>query len=183
MAIDPQRVADPDSEGPSQGLLSFYDRLRARVLRATRERGRLVAGATELLLVVPDVFMLLLRLTLDSEVPASTRSLVGGALLYFVVPLDLFPEGVVGVGGFVEDLVIAAAVLSHALSDELEPLVERHWSGPRELRAVLRDTSTAASTLLGENLYARVRALLRRRGIEVADAPASGGARRDDTGR
>lgn len=168
-------------QGPSHGLLSFYDRLRRRVLEAVRQRGRFATATAELLLLVPDVFMLLLRMTLDPEVPASTRSLLGGALLYFVLPLDLFPEGVVGAGGFVEDLVLAAAVLSHALGDELEPLAERHWSGPRPLRSVLRDVSAAASALLGESLYTRVRRALRRRGIEVApDVPShrSGGVMR-----
>lgn len=167
-------LATVGGDGPSRGVLSFYDRLRRRALEAARQRSRLATGAAELLLLVPDVFILLLRLTLDPQVPASTRSLLGGALLYFVLPLDLFPEGLVGAGGFVDDLVIAAAVLAHAMSDELEPALERHWSGPRELRIVLRDVSIAASALLGDSLYARVRRALGRRGIELPEgAPAS----------
>lgn len=170
-------VSAAKTQGPSQGLLSFYDRLRRRVLEAAQERGRFASATIELLLLVPDVFLLLLRLVLDPEVPPRSRSLLGGALLYFVLPMDLFPEGVVGAGGFVEDLVLAAAVLSHALSDELEPLAARHWSGPVPLRAVLRDISTAATALLGENLYARVRRVLRRRGIEVVDEEVAAQAR------
>lgn len=175
MRSDSELVAAAAKRGPSRGLLSFYDRLRQRILDAAQRRGRFTAATIELLLLVPDVFLLLVRLTLDPEVPPRSRSLLGGALLYFVLPFDLFPEGVVGAGGFVEDLVLAAAVLSHALSDELEPLAERHWSGPAPLRAVLRDVSAAATALLGENLYARVRRVLRRRGIEVADETDSSG--------
>ena len=84
---------------PSTGLLSFYDRLRERILRAVERRGGRLGGAVaETLLLAPDVFMLLARLSLDKEVPKETRVLVSGALAYFLLPVDLLPEMVVGVG-------------------------------------------------------------------------------------
>ena len=58
---------------PSTGLLSFYDRLRERILESVEERGGHLGSATvSALLLVPDVFMLLVRLSLDREVPART---------------------------------------------------------------------------------------------------------------
>lgn len=157
-----------EPEGPSSGLLSFYDRLREKIIHAVEKRGgKLGEGGARALLLVPDVFMLLVRLSLDRDVPKSARALIGGTLAYFVLPVDLFPEALLGGIGFMDDLVLATAVLAQAFSGELEPYARRHWSGSEDLRVVLRDISQTAHSLLGQNLYDKVRGLLRRKGIEV----------------
>lgn len=159
-------VAEPQLE-PAH-LLSFYDRLRERVVRAASRKGKkLPTTAVNALLLVPDVFMLLVRLTLDKEVPGATRALIGGALAYFVLPTDLLPEALIGGAGYLDDLVIAAAVLSQAFGGDLERYARRHWSGSEELRTVLLNLTASASSLLDENLYARLKKLLGKRGIDL----------------
>lgn len=149
-------------------MLSFYDRLRGRVVSAIEKRGgRLGRGAADLLLLVPDIFILLVRLALDPQVPGSTRGLIGGALAYFILPFDLLPEALVGALGYMDDLVLAAAVLTQALGPELEPYARRYWSGRQELRQVLEDVVTAGQSLLGENLVSRLERLLARRGVSL----------------
>ncbi len=153
---------------PSTGLLSFYDRLREKIFKVVEKRGgRLSEGAVRALMLVPDVFILLVRLTLDREVPGSTRALIGGALAYFILPFDLLPEAILGGAGYLDDLVLATAVLSQAFGGDLEPYARKHWSGSEDLRVVLSDISETAQSLLGQNLYDRLRRLLSRRGIEV----------------
>lgn len=155
---------------PSSGLLSFYDRLRERVVETVEHRGgRFAEGTVRALLLVPDVFILLVRLALDKEVPAQARMLIGGALAYFVLPMDLLPEALVGVGGYLDDLVLATAVLSQAFSGDLEPYARKHWSGSEDLRVVIRDVTYAAENLLGAKLYGRLKALLARRGITLPE--------------
>lgn len=155
---------------PSSGLLSFYDRLRRRMVGVAEERGgRFAEGTVRALLLVPDVFILLVRLALDKEVPAQARMLIGGALAYFVLPMDLLPEGIVGIGGYVDDLVLATAVLSQAFSGELEPYARKHWSGSEDLRVVIRDVTYTAENLLGAKLYGRLKALLAKRGIRLPE--------------
>ncbi|HEX9943484.1 MAG TPA: DUF1232 domain-containing protein [Thermoanaerobaculia bacterium] len=156
----------------SSGLLSFYDRLRVKILHAIEKRegkrgARLTEGAVRALLLVPDVFILLVRLALDKNVPGSTRALIGGALAYFVLPIDLLPEALLGGAGFMDDLVLATAVLSQAFGGDLEPHARRHWSGSEDLRVVIRDITETAQSLLGQNLYSRLSRLLSRRGIEL----------------
>jgi len=165
-----QRAAAPTPRrpGPSSGLLSFYDRLRARMLDAAdRQSHKLGKPVVEALLLAPDVFILLVRLTLDRDVPPAARSLFGGALAYFVLPVDLFPEAVVGAPGFLDDLVLAAAVLSQALGGDLEPYARKYWNGDQELRQALRDIADSAHHLLGRDLYQRVRRTLARRGVGI----------------
>lgn len=163
--------AGTGDELPSTGLLSFYDRLRERVTRTVERRGGRMADTTvRALLLVPDVFMLLVRLSLDREVPASARMMIGGALAYFVLPVDLMPEAIIGAGGYLDDLVLATAVLSQAFSGELEPYARKHWSGTENIRKVIQDVTYAAENLLGAKVYNRLRGLLARRGIELPES-------------
>jgi uncharacterized membrane protein YkvA (DUF1232 family) len=157
---------------PSKGLLSFYDRLRERMLKAVeknrdRRGGKLTEGAVRAMMLVPDVFILLVRLSLDKSVPASTRAMIGGTLAYFILPADLLPEMLLGGVGFLDDLVLATAVLAQAFGGDLEPYARKHWSGSEDLRVVVRDISETAKSLLGQNLYDRLRGLMSRRGIDV----------------
>src|SRR4051812_50076673 len=121
-------------------------------------------------MLVPDVFILLVRLTLDREVPGSTRALIGGALAYFILPFDLLPEAILGGAGYLDDLVLATAVLSQAFGGDLEPYARKHWSGSEDLRGVIRDISETAPSLLGQNLYHPPRPLMSRRRVDV-DSP------------
>jgi uncharacterized membrane protein YkvA (DUF1232 family) len=163
-----ERAFTSDEELPSNGLLSFYDRLRERIIHSVEKRGgKLGDGAVRALLLVPDVFILLVRLTLDKNVPGGTRAMIGGALAYFVLPADLLPEMILGGAGYLDDLVLAAAVLSQAFGGELEPYARKHWSGAEDLRIVLKDISETAQSLLGQNLYDRLKRVMGRRGIEV----------------
>lgn len=140
--------------------LSFYDRLRARVTRAAERRSpRMGRRAAEALLLAPDLFLLLVRLLLDRDVPARSRALVGGALAYFLAPVDLFPEAVLGGVGYFDDVALAVWVLAEALGGELEAQADRHWSGDRELRLALRGAAEGAKVFLGDRLINRVRAL------------------------
>jgi uncharacterized membrane protein YkvA (DUF1232 family) len=178
-SFDPDQ-AEQDSEealargtdAASSGLLSFYDRLREKILHTIEKRegkrgAKLTEGTVRALLLVPDVFILLVRLALDKNVPGSTRALVGGALAYFILPIDLLPEAILGGAGFMDDLVLATAVLAQAFGGDLEPYARKHWSGSEDLRVVIRDISETAQSLLGQNLYGRLRKLLTRRGIEM----------------
>lgn len=165
----PQVAAD---DLPSTGLLSFYDRLRGRIADGVARRGgRFGPGVASALLLVPDVFVLLGRLSLDRDVPRPTRALLASALAYFLLPADLFPELLVGPGGYVDDLVLSLAVLAHAFGADLEPAAARHWSGSERLRVVVADVLGSARALVGASLYDRVAALLRRRGVDLDARP------------
>lgn len=170
--LESEEALASSGEVSDDKLLSFYDRLRERIVRSVEKRrdargGKLTEGAVRALLLVPDVFILLVRLALDKNVPGSTRALIGGALAYFVLPADLFPELLLGGVGFMDDLVLATAVLAQAFGGDLEPYVRKYWSGPEDLRVVLRDITETAQSLLGQNLYDRLRRLMSRRGIKV----------------
>jgi len=160
----------PTADLRRSGLLSFYDRLRGR-MRAycDRRAGRLGAACIEALLLVPDIFVLLVRLSLDKEVPKEYRTLIASTLAYFILPFDLFPEGLIGPLGFMDDLLLAAGVLATAFGGGLAPYAARHWSGGRGLLEVLADITATANAFLGDNTAARVQGALARFGVVLED--------------
>ena len=74
--------------------------------------------------------------------------------------------------------MLATAVLSQAFGGDLEPYARKHWSGSEDLRVVIRDISETAQSLLGQNLYDRLRRLMSRRGIDL-DSPDVDGSGRE----
>lgn len=144
----------------------FYERLRSRLQRSLLEQRGLKPGTVDALLLAPDLFMLLARLSLDGRVPAASRALIGTALVYFVTPFDLVPEALLGAGGFIDDLVLAAAVLTHALGPELDEVAAEHWSGEESVRRVLGRLVGSASGLLGPGRSELIRRWLTRRGVD-----------------
>jgi uncharacterized membrane protein YkvA (DUF1232 family) len=167
-----ERALAAGTDLPSTGLLSFYDRLRQTVVHGIESKaGKLPGDAARMLLLVPDVFILMVRLTLDKSVPRGARAMIGGALAYFILPFDLLPEAILGPVGYMDDLVLGVAVLSQVFGGELEPYARKHWSGPEDLRVVLRDVTQASQALLGVSLYGRLKKLLARRGIQLEEPP------------
>jgi len=136
----------------------------------------LAAGLTALLLA-PDIFILLVRLVMDKDVPRRARWLIGGAIAYWISPIDLLPELFLGPIGYLDDLVVAVAVLSQVFTGDLEPYARKHWTGRQDLHVVLHDISAAARTLLGPAVHDRLKRLLARQGITLDDtrSPKGGG--------
>lgn len=165
--------ADPAAKAaapPAEHLLAGYDRMRNRILAAVEERGGwLGIDLVRVLLLVPDVFLLLVRLILDKEVPAGARATLAAALAYFLLPIDLLPEAIIGGAGYLDDVVLATALVAQAFGGELEPYAKKHWSGPEELREVMRDVSAAAHRLFDEKLHGRLHKLLGKVGARDGD--------------
>lgn len=157
-----------DDTLPSTGLLSFYDRLRERVVGAVERRGgALGSRGAQVLLLAPDIFILVARLTLDKEVPKGQRVLLASALAYFIVPVDVLPEAILGAAGYVDDLIFSLAILAQAFGRDLEPYAEKYWSGDQSVRTVLRDVLGTAQSLIGHSVYDRLRELLATKGIDL----------------
>ena len=136
----------------------LWDRLRDRmtVPRPAADP----SGATDLLLLLPDLTVLLVRLLRDERVPLARKAVALAGVAYVISPLDLMPSLLLGPVGLVDDLMIVAACLSGIVNRVHPDVVRAHWSGQGDaLEAIERVTAWVEEHVVGG-----VRALMGRLG-------------------
>ncbi len=119
----------------------LYDRMRAAVV-SPHPGGR--SGVRDVLLLLPDLVVLLLRLLRDPRVPVGAKAIALLGIGYVLSPIDLMPELLLGPIGLADDLFVVAATLSRLLNYVHPDVVRSHWSGQGDaLDSIQRATSWA----------------------------------------
>ncbi len=125
----------------------LYDRLRAAVIDRQPGAG---SGFRDILMLLPDLTVLLIRLTRDPRVPLAAKVIAGLGVAYILSPVDLLPEFLLGPIGLIDDLLVVATALSRLLKSVHPDIVREHWPGQGDaLDAIHRVTSWADSLLTG----------------------------------
>ncbi len=138
----------------------LYDRLRARVVES--EPGA-SAGIRDLLLLLPDLTVLMLRLLRDERVPLGGKLIALVGVGYVLSPIDLIPELLLGPIGLIDDLLVITATLSRMLNHVHPDVVRAHWSGTGDVLDALHRITAWSETLVVGRLRWLVRAVLRLR--------------------
>ena len=113
-------------------------------------------------LFIPNMLLLCVRLLSDSRVPATERALVGGAIVYALIPLDLIPDMLPFVGQIDDAYLIALTLLR--LMEQTDPqIVREHWKGGGDVVELVG----AAAMLAGKFLPKPIRRVLTSR-VELA---------------
>ncbi len=143
----------------SAGEREFYKRLRQTVrIWSGGEKAR-ASRYLDLILAGPDFFMLLVRLSRDPRVSRADRTRLAGAVAYFVNPMDLVPELILGPPGLVDDIALAGLVL-HDLLERTDPSVVReHWEGDVDVLELVRKVMAVADTMVGGPILRRLQAM------------------------
>jgi len=129
------------------GERRLYDRMRAHLSEPVPGRH---SGAGDLLLLLPDLCILLLRLLRDDRVPIASKAVALAGLGYVLSPLDFMPAIFFGPLGLIDDVVIAAAALSGVLNRVHPDVVRSHWSGQGDaLDAIQRVTAWTEEQVRG----------------------------------
>jgi len=130
---------------PRDGRL--YDRFRARIV--TPQPGQ-ASGLGDLLLLLPDLSVLLVRLLRDERVGLGAKGIALLGVGYLLSPIDLLPEIVLGPIGLIDDLLVVAATLSRLVNHVHPDVVRSHWSGQGDaLDAIQRVMAWAELQLSG----------------------------------
>ena len=107
----------------------FYRQLRKRVRAWAKSKSDGSGKALDAVLAAPDLFHLMCKLSMDPRVPTREKGKLVFAIGYFISPIDLLPEMLIGPAGFLDDVALAAWVIRSML-DKTDPLVIReHWAG------------------------------------------------------
>ena len=139
----------------------FYDKLRKKVRSYVERKGDSLGKVADYLLLAPDVFILLWRLVNDPRVGSGNKVLLGIGVAYYVFPLDLMPEAIMGPTGYVEDLVLGVLILAKILNDTDVEVLEDNWSGDGELLVMMRNVVDSAENLVPQDIMDRIRRVVK----------------------
>lgn len=136
----------------------FYHGLRARVTSWLAQHPNF--RHADLLLIAPDLFHLLCRLALDKRVPTAEKAKLAAAIAYFVSPLDLIPELVLGPMGILDDVAVAAFALNSVINAGQGDIARELWAGDGDVLATIQRITSSADELLGAGVWKKLRSLL-----------------------
>jgi len=138
----------------------FYQKLRLRLKDWATGEGK-DSRALKYIMLAPDFFHLLCKVLLDSRVPGRDKAKLGGAIAYFISPLDVMPEALVGPAGYIDDVALAAYVLKTILNSAGPEVLREHWAGDGDVLDHVRDVLTLADELVGSGAWSKIKRLFR----------------------
>ncbi|MTI49657.1 MAG: DUF1232 domain-containing protein [Firmicutes bacterium] len=150
-------MEDEDIEMEEIKYEGFYKKLRKRIMDFLESEKGKKYKYSKYLLLVPDFFYLLCKLTLDKEVPAKSKALLASAIAYYISPVDFLPEALVGVLGFVDDLALAAFVLNKIINQSSYHVVKKHWLGESDLLYSIQEILKIADEMIGSGLWKKIK--------------------------
>lgn len=135
----------------------FYQKLRTDIKNWLEKNTGADPKLTEFLLLAPDIFHLLVKLSLDPEVPAGKKIKLAAAITYFISPIDFIPEILVGPLGYIDDISIAAYVMNDIINNVDPVIIRRHWSGEVDILTVIKTILVNANSMLGGGLWNKIK--------------------------
>jgi uncharacterized membrane protein YkvA (DUF1232 family) len=132
----------------------FYKDLRRKVQSYL---DRYDTRYADILLLAPDLFHLLVRLSLDERVPTGKKTKFVAAIVYFISPLDFLPEMFLGPLGYLDDIALAAYVLNDFLNDNDPAIVRELWAGDQDILSSVKNILAMADHMIGSGLWEKVK--------------------------
>jgi uncharacterized membrane protein YkvA (DUF1232 family) len=135
---------------PYEQQLDFYEKLRLKVMAFLSTKSGKKSKLAPYLLFAPDLFHLLIKALLDRRIDTKSKTIISSGILYFISPLDLLPEGLIGPGGYIDDIIVATFIINMLLNKFSSEIIEEHWVGDMKLLDALKKIAETSDTLLGK---------------------------------
>ncbi|MCK4558179.1 MAG: DUF1232 domain-containing protein [Calditrichia bacterium] len=132
----------------------FYIKLRKRIGNYLREHDNKYA---DYLLLAPDLFHLLVKLSMDERVPSEKKAKFVLVIAYFISPLDLLPELFLGPLGYLDDIALTAYVINQYINETDPSIVRELWAGDQDILSALKNIISSADKFIGSGLWKRIR--------------------------
>jgi uncharacterized membrane protein YkvA (DUF1232 family) len=132
----------------------FYKKLRKKIQAYLNKHN---SKYTEYLLLAPDLFHLLVKLSLDPRVPSEKKAKFVAVIAYFISPIDLLPEIILGPIGYLDDIALTAYVINEYINQTDPQIVRELWAGDQEILTIIKNIVTTADKLIGSGLWKKIR--------------------------
>ena len=138
----------------------YYQRLRGQIRDWLQSDEGQSQQWAEYLLFAPDLFHLLWKLSTDPDVPAADKAKLAGVIAYFISPIDLIPEAIVGPIGYVDDIALAAYVLNGMLNHTDPEVLRKYWAGETDILEVIKRILAAADRMMSAKVLGKLKRLV-----------------------
>lgn len=135
----------------------FYKNLRWKIKDWLNKDGSNNKWA-EYIMLAPDLFYLLYKLILDREVLIADKAKLVAAIAYFISPIDLVPEALLGPAGYIDDIAVVAYVLNSIINNTDPEIVRKHWVGEGDVLEVIQRILAVANKMIGSGLWNKIKA-------------------------
>ena len=132
----------------------FYKKIRKQIATYLETKD---FKYSDILLLAPDFFHLLVKLSLDPRVPREKKIKLVAAIAYFISPIDFIPEAILGPIGYMDDLAITAWVLNDFINSGDMDILYEHWAGEGDVMAKIQNVLTIADKYMGKGLWERLK--------------------------
>lgn len=138
----------------------FYQQLRDKIAKWFQSDEGKKYKFAEYLMLVPDLFHLICKLAIDSEVLVADKAKLALVIVYFISPLDLIPEAVAGAVGYADDIVLVALALNSIINHTDPEIVKKHWAGDGDVLDVIKNILAVADEMVGKGLVFKLKGVL-----------------------
>jgi uncharacterized membrane protein YkvA (DUF1232 family) len=132
----------------------FYLKLRKKITAFLEKNNTPYA---DILLLAPDLFHLLVKLTIDERVPTKEKAKFIGVIAYFISPIDLLPEFILGPIGYLDDIALTAYVLNNYINRTDAQIVRELWAGDQDILSSIKNVLNIADNAIGSGLWKKLR--------------------------
>jgi uncharacterized membrane protein YkvA (DUF1232 family) len=139
----------------------IYQKLRIKIREWASSKEGKENKYTDYLLFAPDLLHLLVKLSLDSRVEIKEKAKLGVAIAYFLSPVDLIPEIIIGPIGYVDDIALAAYVLNSVVNNTDQEIVKEHWAGDGDVLEIIQQIIKKADEMVGKGLWSKLKGLIK----------------------
>lgn len=136
--------------------IDFYRQLRSLIHNWAKTKGK-AYEYLEYLLLAPDFFYLLVKLMFDGDVPLKAKARIGIVILYYISPVDIVPEGLLGPVGFADDLVLAVWTVRNLLRSVDRDTLLKHWPSEENLFVAMEKILNVADEWLSKGAYQKLK--------------------------
>ncbi|MDD2621373.1 MAG: DUF1232 domain-containing protein [Syntrophomonadaceae bacterium] len=137
--------------------LDYYQKLRFRMKEWLQSDEGKTNQWAEYMMFAPDLFHLLCKLAVDKDVLIADKAKLAGAIVYYLSPVDIIPELLIGPLGFADDIAVAAYVLNQIINHSDPEIVKKHWAGEGEVLEIIQRILVSADQMLGSGLWAKIK--------------------------
>jgi len=135
----------------------FYKKIRTEIREWIYTKSGNDNRWADYILLAPDLFHLLIKLSLDKEVPLDKKVRLGAVIAYFILPLDFLPEILLGPVGYLDDIFVSAYILNEMFNTIDPQIILRHWAGDRDLLNSVKTIIANANEYLGTGLLQKLK--------------------------